>query len=345
MKKVIIIAAAVLVLLIGGGITFYVIGIGAVDASDEATVEVTIPNGSGSSEIIDILDESGLIKNKLCAKIHVKLGGYNSLQANTYTFSKSMKLSEMMTAMNEGDFNYISSSRITLIEGGTAADAADAIADKLNYSAEEILVKWSDKSYLESLKSKYWFITDAVLQDGLICPLEGYLYPETYIITDTDISIEEMTETILNHTKEELSEIKGDINKSGYDIHQFLTLSSIVENETLFESDRPIIAGVFINRLNIDMPLQSDITVLYALGEKRVNVTESETMMESPYNTYKYAGIPIGPVSSPSVATMKDVLNHDDNDYLYFFAKEDGTVIYSKTLEEHEKAVSENLWY
>ena len=128
-------------------------------------------------------------------------------------------------------------------------------------------------------------------------------------------------------------------------MHEFLALSSIVENESLFEKDRPKIAGVFINRLNEDMALQSDITVLYALQEKRVDVTYADLEVDSKYNTYKNTGLPVGPVCAVSASTMDDVLNYEKSDYLYFFATENGEVIYSKTLEEHEKVVEENIWY
>ena len=176
-------------------------------------------------------------------------------------------------------------------------------------------------------------------------PLEGYLYPETYFVTSEKPTIQETTEMILDHTDKVLSKRKADIKSSNMTVHQFLTLSSVVENESLFEKDRAKIAGVFMNRLNKNMPLQSDITVLYALQEKRVAVTSADLQVDSKYNTYKNAGLPVGPVCSPSAGTMDDVLNYEKSDYYYFFAKKDGSVIYSKTYEEHQKAVSENKWY
>ena len=137
---------------------------------------------------------------------------------------------------------------------------------------------------------------------------------------------------ILDHTDSMLSQRRESIEASGWTVHQFLSLASVVESESLFDEDRP-------------MPLQSDITVLYALQEKKVDVTYADLEVDSPYNTYKYTGLPIGPVSAVSSRGMDDTLNYEGSDYLYFFAKEDGTVIYSKTYEEHEQAVSENLWY
>ena len=180
---------------------------------------------------------------------------------------------------------------------------------------------------------------------SIMFPLEGYIYPETYFVSDENPSIEQVTEMILDKTEEELTARKGAITEMRMTVHEFLALTSIVENESLFEKDRPIIAGVFVNRLAKDMTLQSDITVLYALQEKRVDVTYEDLEVDSKYNTYKYAGLPVGPVCSPSAPAMDDLLNYEKSDYLYFFATEDGKVLYSKTLEEHNKVVRENMWY
>lgn len=340
-----IIAAAIAILILAVGFTVYSSGLGPSDKTDDEPITVNIPQGSGAMNIIDILDENGLIKNLTMAKIHMKIGGYDSLQANTYIFSKDMGLKEILKAIDTGDFNYLSKNQFTLVEGSTLPQYAAAIAEKLPFTEEEILSVWNDKTYLSNLIDKYWFLTDEILQNGIMYPLEGYLYPETYIITDENATIEEITDIILTMTDSKLSDRREDIKKSGRTIHEFLSLTSVVETESLFKKDRPIIAGVFINRLNEGMPLQSDITVLYALQEKRVDVTYKDIEVESKYNTYKYTGLPVGPVCSPSAPAMDDVLNYEKSDYLFFFAKEDGEVIYSKTFEEHQKAVDENMWY
>ena len=345
-KKAIFIAiAAILVIAAVAAFFVYSGGLGAPDPSDDEPVTVEIPAGSGALQIIDILDENGLIKNPTVARLHVRIGGYDSLQANTYIFSRDMDLKEILGAINTGDFTYLSKNLVTIVEGSTIPQAAQSVAEKLGYNSDDVLALWNDREYLNSLIDRYWFLTDEILKDGIKYPLEGYLYPETYIITDTDATLEEVTEMILDHTDAMLSERREDVEGTGYSVHQFLSLASVVESESLFREDRPKIAGVFINRLEKGMPLQSDITVLYALQEKRVDVTYADLEVESPYNTYKYAGLPIGPVCAVSGPAMDDTINYEPSDYLYFFAKEDGTVIYSETYEEHQKAVSENLWY
>ena len=128
-------------------------------------------------------------------------------------------------------------------------------------------------------------------------------------------------------------------------VHEFLAFASVVERESLFDEDRAKIAGVFKNRLDKDMALQSDITVLYALNRTGVNVSVAETQVDSPYNTYKNKGLPIGPICAVPATTMESCINYEPSDYLFFFATEEGKVLYSKTYEEHQKIVEENKWY
>ncbi len=344
-SRLIIILLIAVAVLAAAGFFFYSSGIAAADPDDDELVTVSIPEGSSASAIIDILDENGLIKNKTMAKIHIRIGGYDSLQANSYLFRKNMDLTEIMKAINTGDFEYLSKNAFTIIEGATIPQAAESISENMPFTAEELIKKWNDRTYLKKLIEKYWFLSEEILKDEIMYSLEGYIYPETYIVTSEKPTPEEVTDIILSMTDKVLSERKDEIAAMDMTVHEFLSLAAVVENESLFEKDRPVIAGVFINRLKKDMPLQSDITVLYALQEKRVNVTYKDLEVDSAYNTYMYAGLPVGPVCSPSAPAMDDLLHYEKSDYLYFFATEDGKVIYSKTLAEHEKAVNENMWY
>jgi len=343
--RTVLIAIAAAVVIITGAIAFYLNGIGAVDGDSEEDIDVVISSGSGATAIVEVLDENGLVKNKFCAKILARLGGYNTLQANTYVFSKSMTLTEMFSAINTADPDYVSQEKFTIIEGATVPEAAEAIAEGTAFAEEDVLAAWSEESYLKELIESYWFLTDDILNDDIMYPLEGYLYPETYFVNSDEMGIEEMTAMILDKTDEVLSSKKDEIEASGWSVHEFLTLASIVESESLYDEDRAKIAGVFVNRLDSDMALQSDITVLYALQEKRVSVTYEDLEVDSKYNTYLYTGLPVGPVSSVQEGTMDDVLNYEESDYYFFFALEDGSVIYSETAEEHEAVVAENKWY
>ena len=344
-KKILIIAAAVIVVLIIAAFAFLKMGTGAVSSSNTDEVTVEIVSGSGSYDIINSLDEAGLIKSKTAAKIYVRLFAPDTLQANTYVLNKSMSLSEMLDIISTGEFKYVLKSQFTIKPGETYLDASANISEALGIDQQEIIDKWSDETYLKELISKYWFLTDEILQSEILCPLEGYLYPDTYFVTDKEPDIESVTSQVLDLMDQKLTPYKDEIEKSGKTTYQCITFASVVQSESKYSEDKPKIAGVFVNRIEQGMPLQSDITVLYALGEKKVDVSSGETTVDSKYNTYKYTGLPIGPVSNPDITTIKASLEYESNDYLYFFAKEDGTVVYSKTYDEHLAAVEKYGWY
>ena len=344
-KVILILSVAVIMLLVAGGVLFYNMGLSPADPNSKDEVTVEVASGSSAYEILDALDEAGLVKNKLSAKIYMKLSSPDNLQAYTYVLNKSMSFKEILEIIETGDLKHVLTSKFTIIEGSTAKAAAESIAESLSLSTNDILAAWNDRDYLKQLIDKYWFLTDEILNDDLICSLEGYLYPDTYFIIKANPTVDDITEQILYNTEEKLDSIKDDIESNGTSVHELLSLASVVENESLFEEDRAKIAGVFVNRLNKDMPLQSDITVLYPLGVKRVNVTEEDLKVDSRYNTYLHSGLPVGPVCNPSVDTVSDCINYEKHDYLYFFATEEGKVLYSKTYEEHLRTIDENGWY
>ncbi len=343
--KVLFIILLILVAGVSAGLFLYLSGIGAVDSNDKEDITVTIPEGSGASAIVEILDDAGLVKNPTFAKINARIGGYNSLQANTYVFNKSMTLPEMMGAINKGDFDYISKTSFQLSEGFRLTQCADALAAVTPYSSEEILAKWDDKEYVRELIGKYWFLTDEVLNKDVMHPLEGYLFPDTYYITETDPTVESITEMALDEMDEVLTERKAQIEQSDYSIHEFLTLASIVTKEgCATEEDAAHIAGVFINRLNKDMSLGSDVTVCYIFDEDRVDLKVSQLDSDSPYNARKVSGLIPGPICSVPEIAIDGVLNYADTDDMFFYAGPDGTIYYAKTNEEHEKNVSAHPW-
>ena len=333
--KIIIAVLAVLVL---GGI-FYTSQLGPVDRHDDTEIIVQIPNGSGASAIVDILNENGLVKNRFCAKVNAKIGHYNSLQANTYIFNKTMSFRKIMRAINTGDFDYISKETIELKEGMRLDQLAEAIAIELPYSKKDILKVWNDKAYLKELIDKYWFLTDEILASDIMYPLEGYLYADTYFITTENPSIEEFTEMCLDRMDTELTARKDAIKKSKFSVHKLLTLASIVTKEA-GANDKAHVAGIFMNRLNQGGSLGSDATVCYIYLEDRVELKVSQLNSDSPYNTRKVAGLPPSAISSVIADTIDAVLNYDQTDDYFFFTDVDGVNHYYKTAAEFEKALS-----
>ena len=264
----------ILALLVAGG-GYYTLGLRPVDPSNEEPVVVEIPSGSGASAIVEILDDAGLVRNKLCAKINSRIGGYNSLKANTYLFSPSMSFQQIMTAINEEDFNYISKESLEVKDGARLQQVAEAMAEQLPYTSEEILAKWSDEAYLKQLIDKYWFLTDDILDKDVMYPLEGYLYADTYFVTSDTSTIEGFTEMCLDRMDEVLTERKDAIDASGFSVHELLTLTSIVTKEATAD-DQAGVAGVFMNRLDKGMSLGSDVTVCYIFQEDRVDLKVSQ---------------------------------------------------------------------
>ena len=341
--KVILVILLLVVAVIAGGFLFYLNGLEAADPENTDDITVEIPSGSGASYIVQLLDEEGLVKSPLAAKINAKLGGYDSLQANTYIFNKSMSFTEMMDAINTGDFEYLSKESIEVADGARLQQVAESISGQLPYTKEEIMKVWSDKTYLKSLIDKYWFLTDDILDEKVMYPLEGYLYADTYYLTSDDITIEGFTEMCLDQMDKALTERKAAIEASGFSVHEFLTLASVVTKEATAD-DQPGVAGVFLNRLKSGMSLGSDVTVCYIFQEDRVDLKVSQLESDSPYNTRKVAGLPPGPICQIVSGAMDAVLNYEPSDYLFFFAGPDGTVYYAKTQAEHEKNISEHPW-
>lgn len=333
----------VIVVAFSGGILFYLNGLGAADPSNTDEITVEIPSGSGASYIVDLLDEKGLVKNRTAAKVKAKIGGYDSLQANTYILNKSMTFPEIMDVINTGNFDYLMKESIKVSDGARLEQVADEISEQLGYSSKEIMKKWNDKAYVKELIGKYWFLTDEILSDKVMYPLEGYLYADTYYLTSDDVTIESFTEMCLDQMDEALTERKAQIEATGFSVHEFLTLTSIVTKEAT-ANDQAGVAGVFMNRLKEGMSLGSDVTVCYIFQEDRVDLKVSQLSSDSPYNTRKVAGLPPGPICQVISDAMDAVINYENNDYLFFFAGPDGTVYYAKTEAEHEKNISEHPW-
>lgn len=344
-KKGVAVVLAILVAIVGGGIIFYLNGIGAAsDVSKE--VSITVEQGELASEILEKLDEAGCINNRFCAKVFTRLHSNKSMQANSYALNQTMSLPEIIEAMETGDPKYVIRSSVTIIEGATIPQAAEAVAEGMDVSKKQVLAKWSDKSYLKKLIDEYWFLDDVILDKKIKYPLEGYLYPSTYYVTEDEQDIEKVTGMMLDLMGGYLDTIKDDIEKLDMSIHEFLAFASVVEGETQVPKEKAKVAGVYWNRLNKGMKLQSDITTLYAIGgKKHVDVTTAETSVDSPYNTYVCEGLPVGPVCAVQIDTMDAVINYEKHDYLFYFSLEDESVIYSKTYKEHLKAIKENKWY
>lgn len=220
-----------------------------------------------------------------------------------------------------------------------AKDVAALIEKQTGVKAGELLTLWNDDAYLNTLLKKYSFLSKDILNAQYKVKLEGYLYPETYSF-HKDATAKQITETFLDQFQKTIAPYEADIKKSGMSMQEVITFASIVQYEASTKEDMEMIAGVFQNRLKQGMTLDSSVTVCYALYDDMTSGEDCEvnTHIDSPYNTYKNAGLPIGPILNPGAMAIQAVLHPKANDYLYFVADiyGDGKVYYARTLDEQE---------
>lgn len=320
MKKVI--ALLVIVVFVVGGVWFFTHLFGSATVSSK--VEVTIPEASTSAEIGAILKDNGVIRSELAFKIKVKKDGAASqLKAGTYYFEGTYSLSEVIDALVSGPT--LSGEKVTIPEGYNQKQIIELLVSKGLVTEDEFLAAAANGDF------GYDYLPAA----GDSQRLEGFLFPDTYYIAADDSAetiIKMMLETFDSYYTDEW---KARVEELGLTTSQWVTMASIVEKEAAVESDRPIIAGVFYNRLKIGMLLQSCATVQYALGETKSVLSNEDVQIDSPYNTYINYGLPPGPIASPGYASLYAALYPTDSDYLYFVAKPDGEHIFSVTYEEH----------
>ncbi|QNR21654.1 endolytic transglycosylase MltG [Exiguobacterium sp. Helios] len=314
--------------------------------NEEATksVKVEIPLGAGTSTISSILKEKDLIANETIFRYYVRYKNESSFQAGTYTLTQAMAPDEIINELKTGTIMKAADVKITIPEGITMDRQIAIIAKATGFKADSIRKSLTDEAYIKTLIDKYPMLTDEVTKQGVLYSLEGYLFPATYEF-DKGKSINQIAETMLDETEKIYDENTDAIKKSGMTFHEVLSLGSMVEREAATPDDRREIAGVFTNRLNDGMKLQSDPTVWYGTGENTALTTLKDLENNSKYNTYKYEGIPIGPISTVSKDSILAVLNPKKTKYVYFFARPPsdknprGQILYEETYEEHQRNV------
>lgn len=306
---------------------------------DATIVQYTIEPGTSTKRVNEQLESLGLINNSMMANIIVKLNDWSHIQAGDYELSPSLTLEQMYQKFASGDVLEPNMVKVAIPEGYDLEYIAAKLSPIVGLTAEDLLAEWNNKDYLTQLINDYWFLTDDVFKEGIRYPLEGYIYPATYSFKEQVYTVDELTHLLLDTTAKKLEPIKDLFANSSLSAHEVFALASVIEGETQNIEEMPIVAGVFFNRINSGMNLQSDMTVLYAQGEHAVRVTEAMTQIQSPYNTYVTAGIPIGPVSSPSVDAIKAVLEPEEHNYVYFIADMfgcvDGKTHFFETYDEH----------
>lgn len=346
-RRVIIIVLTTLfiILVIGGFAAYNYIkhGLSPVDPDDQTIIDIEIPLGSSVDTIGKILEENEVINNGRIFKYYVKFKNESGFQAGQYKLSKSMTIDEIIESLKTGKILVDPLFTITFPEGSNIEEIANIIASNTSIERDEFIEKMLDVDYIKSLIAQYpILLSEEILHEDVRYPLEGYLYAATYPFYDENPTIEDIVEVMLSQTDARIKPYLPDIEESNFTVHEMLTMASLIEKEAVTEEDRKMISGVFYNRMNLDqpMPLQTDPTVLYALGKHKDRVLYKDLEVDSPYNTYKYSGLPPGPISNFHENALQAALYPEEHDYFYFVASYEGDVYYAKTLQEHNENIA-----
>lgn len=301
--------------------------------ADAEKIQVEIPKGSNPSDIARILMDNDLIKNELIFQLYVKTSGNDvALKAGKFELSKNMDLKEVTNQLVNGEA-IIETVKFTIPEGYTVKQIAARLAEQGLVDEERFLQLAKEGDF------DYEFIKQIPDDPDIGYKLEGFLFPETYEVKK-GASEEEIIDKMLSQfTKEWKPEWTTAIEEQGLTMHEAVTLASIVEREVVVDKERPIVAGVFYNRLDDSWSLQSCATVQFILGKQKENLTYDDLEIDNPYNTYVYQGLPPGPIGSPGRSSLEATVYPEEHDYYFFVTKKDnsGEHYFSKTYAEHLK--------
>ena len=333
MKKLLLSVLVVVVLVAGGAAAFVFFMLNRIQEPykgfSESEKFVDIPSGTGAAEIRRRLVEAGIVSDEFAFRAALMWTGQSrALKAGEYRFDRPMSVVNVIEKLARGD---VYGHPITFPEGLTIREMAAIVESHGFGTADEFIKATRDGALVNDL--------DPAAKD-----LEGYLFPETYTLprgTPVAKLVSLMVERFRDTYMALEAKRSGEVNLS---TRQIVTLASLVEKETGKGEERPLVAAVYWNRLNKNMPMQADPTVVYALvkaGTYDGNIRKADLSFDSPYNTYRYPGLPPGPIASPGRAALEAALAPASVDYLYFVSKNDGSHAFAETLEKHNANVHE----
>ncbi|MBI4050858.1 MAG: endolytic transglycosylase MltG [Candidatus Doudnabacteria bacterium] len=305
----------------------------------------TVPAGLTSGQVAESLEEEGLISKAFFFKLYIYFKKQDDkIQAGNYVLSTSMSIREIAEALVSGDA-LSDQIKFTAIEGWTADDIAESL-EKNGITKKRDFLRLSTADFA----SEFEFLKNLPAKHA---SLEGFLFPDTYLF-DKDSPPEAVAyKMLLNFDRKLTAQIRQEIEVQRKTFFGIVTLASIVEKEVgrnvkegekltfqdlaKLREERRLVASVFYNRLKIGKPLESDATVTYITGSRSSRASLEETKIDSPYNTYKYQGLPPGPISNPSLDSIMAAVSPAESDYLYFLTAPDGTAYFARTFEEHQQ--------
>ena len=328
------------IIVIGGGAYgYYYISnaLKPVDTKQTQTVEVEIPAGSSVKQISKILEDNKLIRNSKIFNFYIKFKNVAGFKAGFYQLSPSMDIDQILGELADGGKDKSANvAKVVVREGETLTGIAEEVEKSTKYSKEDFMNKVQEQGFIDQLVQKFpRLFKDAQKAQNVRYFLEGYLYPATYD-ADENKTLQMIIEEMVAKTDSVLSKYYAKISQGDYNVHEILTMASLLEKEGYKLEDRQKIASVFYNRIKKNMMLQTDISVLYALGEHKEVVTLKDLEVNSPYNLYKNSGLGPGPFNSPSEEAILAAIDPAQTDYEYFVADiQTKEVYFAKTYEEH----------
>ena len=307
-------------------------------SSEESKQLFVVKSGEASQTIARKLEAEGLIRSSSIFNLYGYItGDGRRIKAGEYILSQNMDTREILRTLVLGGKD--SQGVVRIQEGWNLDTIAEYLAEK------ELADKDEFRKAVNNAAANYTYFGET----PKVKSLEGYLFPDTYFVTNDGSEIDQVISLALSNMESKLDEtLRAEISRQGKSIYEVLTLASIIEREVgrnlkvvteadrkLLEDERKMVASVFYNRLEIGMPLQSDATVTYITKRPDPSATLEETKIDSAYNTYKYPGLPPGPIASPSISSIRAAIYPSNTDYIYFLSKPDGTAVFSRTLDEH----------
>ena len=339
-----IVFVAVLLIIIVGFISgrslynYVMSGLQPLDPKSEEIIKVEIPIGSGLDAIAAKLEEHKIIKDARLFKYYAKFNNESQFQAGTYDLTKAMTPDELIESLKTGKAYHEPTFTIAVPEGLSLEEIAQIVGKKTDISKKDFLAYVNDEATIDKLMAKYpEILTDEVKGKDIKYPLEGYLYPATYPFYEEKPTVEKVVDTMMKTTAENVTPYLDILAEQERSVHWLLTFSSLLEKEATAISDRETIASVFYNRLkeDNDMPLQTDPTVAYAHGKHISKTSLADLEIDNPYNTYKYKGMPPGPISNAGKSSIQAVIDPEHTNYLYFLADGEGKNYFSENYEDH----------
>lgn len=304
--------------------------------------QAVIAKGMGSRKIGAALKNQGIIRSKWAFVTYVTFRGTASLlKPGVYTFTRQ-SIADIAALLVLGGKN---EKEITVPEGWTSRDVA-AFLEKHQIGSAEEFRRMTAPAGLPHFEDRYSFLTEKPAPSGL----EGYLFPDTYRIGEDTALVDVIYKMLDNFDRKLTPDLREEIARQKKSIFEIVTMASLIEKEVAGDDDRAVVSGILWKRLAADIPLQVDATIAYAKAQSpnyklhtNGKISLADTKIDSPYNTYKYRGLPPGPIANPGLSAIRAAIYPKTSTYIYYLSASDGRTIFSRTLDEHNAAKARHL--